>query len=353
MCAGLDKVGHYRGVRARWGAVLILAISHTGRADPSGDPSLAQWLRPQAWQRDSTGPVVSLGKPGSFDDTHIFAPCVAAEKGRFFLWYCGSRGTVAQRVFRLGLASSVDGIRFEKSSACPVYAFGDQKHSILTPTLLRGPDGSVLREGRRLRMWFSATHFAAKTGLHTLHETSSVDGVRWSAPSKPQLRNVYAPTIIKEGGTYRLWYTDVEAEPWRFRYAQSEDGRRWTVCREPVMVVDQKWESGRLFYPTVLKADGVYLMWYGSYWAGHPNKTVIGFAVSKDGLAWRKNPHNPVLRPDPNRPWESHYTTSHSVLRLKDGTWRIWYASRKAPPFRNKYFAICTARWDGPDDLAR
>ncbi|MFP6649475.1 MAG: hypothetical protein VB817_08430, partial [Pirellulaceae bacterium] len=60
---------------------------------------------------------------------------------------------------------------------------------------------------------------------------------------------------------------------------------------------------------------------------------------------WHKHPDNPVLRPDPNRPWESHYVTSHSVIRMADGSFRIWYASRTKPPFVNKYFAINTATW--------
>jgi hypothetical protein len=57
-----------------------------------------------------------------------------------------------------------------------------------------------------------------------------------------------------------------------------------------------------------------------------------------------------VLRPDPSRPWESNYVTSGSVMRLADGSFRFWYASRKAPPFENLYFAINTARWSGPKD---
>ena len=32
-------------------------------------------------------------------------------------------------------------------------------------------------------------------------------------------------------------------------------------------------------------------------------------------------------------------------LALPDGSWRIWYASRPAPPFDHKYFAIGTASW--------
>lgn len=306
------------------------------------------WLGPQTWERDTRGPVVSLGTAGAFDDTHVFAPCVARERGRFWMWYCGSRGAVGERVFRLGLATSEDGIRFHKSPRSPVYEFGDGKRSILTPTLLRRTDGSPVREGGRLRMWFAAADLGSAGSRHTLHETTSDDGVRWSPPSPAQLEDVYAPTVIKTEGVYRLWYTDVRAEPWVLRHARSRDGRRWTVDPDPVVVIDQAWEVRRLFYPTVVMVDGMYLMWYGSYWSAHANKTAIGLAVSADGTTWHKRPQSPVLCPDPSRAWESHYTTSQSVMRCGDGSWRIWYASRKRPPFVNKYFAICTARWSGP-----
>lgn len=332
----------------RWlAATLLLATGFAWSGVRIPDP-LQPWMTPQNWIRDSTGPVVSLGEPGAFDDTHLFAPCVAFEGGVCRLWYCGSRGEVAERVFRLGLAESEDGIHFSKRSDNPVYEFGDGKNSVLTPTLLRSPDGAVLREDGKLRMWFTAADLTQPNGLHSLRETRSVDGVRWDPPSEAQLDHVYAPTILKENGLYRLWYTDVSEEPWKVRLAKSGDGRNWEVHPEPVLTIDQEWEEKRLFYTTVLKADGVYLMWYGSYWSEHANKTALGLAASEDGIAWFKNPHNPVLRPDPSRPWESHYTTSESVMRFPDGSFRIWYGTRKAPPFVNKYFAIGTARWEGP-----
>jgi hypothetical protein len=49
-----------------------------------------------------------------------------------------------------------------------------------------------------------------------------------------------------------------------------------------------------------------------------------------DGERWYKHPQNPVLRPDPQRPWESNYVGSGCVMRLPDGSFRYWYASRKA-----------------------
>jgi len=88
-------------------------------------------------------------------------------------------------------------------------------------------------------------------------------------------------------------------------------------------------------------------MWYGSYLGSSQDvdRTSLGFAVSKDGRHWEKHPGNPVFGPEASNAWESHYTTSQSVVRLPDGSWRIWYASRPKPPFVHKYFAIGTAHW--------
>jgi hypothetical protein len=86
-------------------------------------------------------------------------------------------------------------------------------------------------------------------------------------------------------------------------------------------------------------------MWYGSYWKQRASTTATGFAVSLNGLKWYKHPDNPVLRPDLEREWESHYVSSQSMLRQRDGSFRIWYASRRRPPFVNKYFALNTAVW--------
>ena len=119
---------------------------------------LKEWLQPQDWKRDTAGPILQLGEPGEFDDTHLFAPCVTKLDDLIHLWYSGSTGVVANRVFDLGLATSVDGRVFEKHAGNPVFQFGDGKHSVLTATLLRNPDGSVLRDDGQLRMWFSSTH---------------------------------------------------------------------------------------------------------------------------------------------------------------------------------------------------
>ncbi|MCP5539680.1 MAG: acetylxylan esterase [Akkermansiaceae bacterium] len=318
-------------------------------------PDLRSWFGvTQHWERDTDSPIVELGEKGEFDDRHLFAPAVfRSDSGNGFgLFYCGSRGAVKDRVFHLGLATGPDGRVFHKSPANPALRFDspDGPKSILTPCPVRDEHGRLCEIDGAAMLYFSATDFQDPKGRHTLHRVTAVptaEGFRWNRISPPLLEGCYAPSLVKIGRLWQLWYTDVTGEPWILRKAESTDGLKWSVHPEPVMTLTQAWEKGRLFYPHVLKPgpDAPYLMWYGSYLATDESKTALGFAVSLDGLLWHKHPENPVFRPDPARPWESHYVTSHSAAVTDDGALRLWYASRKAPPFENKYFALNTAVW--------
>lgn len=309
------------------------------------DASTASILDPQDWVRDAPGPVLSLGQAGSFDDTHVLSPCVTFDAGTYRMWYSGSSGDVARRAYRIGLATSADGVDFVKDGRSPVLCHPDASKSLLTPALLRRPDGSLLRQGEDMYLWCIGADFA--TSAHDLHLTTSRDGVTWSPLSGALLHHVYAPSVIHDGRAFRMWYTDISQPAWCIRHASSQDGMHWNPSALPCLTIDQAWEHGRLFYPIVVRDNEQWLMWYGSYSTPMHSHTAMGFAVSMDGLHWTKSPHNPMIVPDASRAWESHYNTSGSILKLPDGSWRIWYASRKSPPHVNKYFAIATARWKG------
>ena len=349
------------------GAVLFICLGIGAMRSPAiadVPERLERWLASQEWARDTDGPILSLGKPGAFDDTHIFAPMVAVERGkesekdRFLLWYCGSRGfahdlsptrTRDERVFRLGLATSTDGKRFERHRGGAVYTLATERLSILTPTVLRDGDGVPLREDGALRMWFSSATLGGGGQVQSIQLATSADGVEWSSPSPVLIERAYAPSVIRSEKGYEMWYTVPGRYPWVMRHARSDDGLKWDVTEKPVLEISQEWEHYLQIYPAVSMIDGVYLMWYASYLSEDRLTTAIGFAASLDGVTWHKNPENPVLRPDPERAWESHYVSSQSVVRLRDGSFRMWYASRKAPPFHNLYYALGTARWKGPE----
>jgi beta-xylosidase len=345
-------------------ALLLGVVPCPTNSAADDDPALAKWLKPHDWKRDSVKPVLSLGEKGSFDDQHIFAPHVVFMDGEYWLYYCGSQRCVDaktykgvakdpkqpeksdQRLFKVGLAKSKDGIHFTRYSKDPVFSFGDDILSVVTAALLKNPDGSVCREKGKLRMYFAAVDFPKGTYKHDLYETTSEDGIKWSKPTHV-MANAYAPCVIKEGDKYRMWYTWIDKHPWHTNHAESADGNNWKITEKPCIVMDQKWEVKDQVYPMVIKIDGVYIMLYGCYWADDKH-TALGFAVSKDGLTWQKHTDNPVFRPEPKNDWESNFTTSHSLLRLPDGSLRFWYAGRKQPPWSNLYFAIGTAKWNGP-----
>lgn len=304
------------------------------------DPAAVRWIR------DSDAPALELGAPGAFDQHHLFAPCVAVlPQGGFRLWYSGSRGAVTERRFALGVADSVDGRRFTRVGEGPVLAFDDDR-SVLTPNLLRADDGRLEALDGRLRCWFSACDFPRGDGRHHLHLASSSDGLRWGPPSSPLLADAYAPSVLRErDGSLRMWYVDTAADVWSIRHAHSADGERWRVTPEPVLVVDQPWEHRRLNYPCVRRWGDRFVLWYSSRsdppGGPGPGRTAIGLATSADGLRWRKHPDNPVLAPDPTRPWETHYCSTPCVLPTATG-WRLWYSTRPAGG-RHKYFALATA----------
>src|SRR5215470_17297122 len=108
-----------------------------GAADDKLDP----WLKPHDWKRDSDKPALGLGEKGKFDDQHIFAPHVIRQDGEFWMYYSGSQRCVDagtykgkakdpdhpeksdQRLFKLGLAKSKDGVHFTRHSVDPVFSF--------------------------------------------------------------------------------------------------------------------------------------------------------------------------------------------------------------------------------------
>ncbi len=363
----------WKSSAARWLVVAIsglLSLTLMQRAidsaekDGETDPALQAWLKPHDWRRDRETPALALGEKGRFDDQHIFAPHVIQQDGEFWMYYSGSQRCVEagtykgvakdpaqpeksdQRLFKLGLARSKDGVHFERHSQEPVFSFGDDIHSVVTAAILKNPDGSVCRENGKLRMYFAAVDFPHGTYKHDLYETTSSDGLQWAKPTLV-MENAYAPCVIKDGDKYRLWYSWINKHPWHTNHAESSDGTHWTISEKPCIVMDQKWEVKDQVYPMVIKADGVWVMLYGCYW-GDDKHTALGFAVSRDGLTWTKHADNPVFRPEPKHDWESNFTTSHTLLRLPDGSFRLWYAGRRQPPWSNLYFAIGTAQWGGP-----
>ncbi len=141
-------------------SIALMVLSPALLHAQTGDANFARWLQPHNWQRAGATPALGLSEKGRFDDQHIFAPHVVQMNGEFWMYYCGSQRTVDagtykgvakdpvnpaksdQRLFKLGLARSNDGVNFKRHSPDPVLSFGDDIHSIVTFAILKNPDGT-------------------------------------------------------------------------------------------------------------------------------------------------------------------------------------------------------------------
>ena len=329
-----------------WAFAWIISVAG-GSLAGEPDAAFARWLKPQDWQRDSDKPALSLGEKGSSTTSTssrrtsstrtASSGCTTAARSAASMrapTRAGPRTRRSpeksdQRLFKLGLAKSKDGVHFTRHSADPVFSFGDDIHSVVTAAILKNPDGSVHREDGKLRMYFAAVDFPGGTYKHDLYETTSADGITWAKPTLVDGERLRP--VRHQGGRQvpHVVHLDRQAPLAHQATPRATTARKWTIREKPCIVMDQKWEVKDQVYPMVVKADGVYLMLYGCYW-NDDKHTALGFAVSKDGLTWTKHPDNPVFRPEPKHDWESNFTTSHTLLRLPDGSFRLWYAGPQA-----------------------
>jgi predicted GH43/DUF377 family glycosyl hydrolase len=183
-------------------------------------------------------------------------------------------------------------------------------------------DISVLKEGDIYRMWFS---WRPKKSIALVE---SKDGIRWSKPEivlgpneKTDWENdLNRPVVIKNGDRYQMWYTgQARGKSW-IGFATSKDGKSWErMSAKPVLSAELPWEKVAVMCPHVIYDDKnkLYRLWYSGGEQHEPN--AIGYATSKDGLAWTKHPDNPIFRPDPKSNWEKERVTACQVIHDGDG----------------------------------
>jgi sucrose-6-phosphate hydrolase SacC (GH32 family) len=103
--------------------------------------------------------------------------------------------------------------------------------------------------------------------------------------------------VIKDGMTYRMWYVGNGHN--RIGYATSTDGTHWTkYAGNPVLDVGSSpgWDQGLVSFAGIIFDSGVYKMWYSGGGATVFDGSVrIGYATSPDGIRWTRYPGNPVL----------------------------------------------------------
>jgi predicted GH43/DUF377 family glycosyl hydrolase len=205
-------------------------------------------------------------------------------------------------------------------------------------------DMSVLREGKTYRMWLS---WRPKASVALVE---SKDGIHWSEPPRIVLEprkesgwedDINRPSVLKRGDTYHLWYTGQAKGHSSIGYAISHDGLTWKrMSDKPALTFDQPWElNTAVMCPSVIwdEQAKLFRMWYSGGEQNEPN--AIGYATSPDGLTWKKYQGNPVLSAEPKNPWEKHKVTGCQVEKRGDWYLMFYIGFQDEPTAR-----ICLAR---------
>lgn len=215
-------------------------------------------------------PVITLGEAGDFDDAGANPFSVVDFRGQKRMYYLGWQRTLrAPYQTFTGLAfEGADG-RFEKWRRVPVL---ERTHE--EPHIRGAP--YIVPHGDRLRLWYTSssqwTELDGQLHYHVLiRHAVSDDGISWTVDPHVCLEpgpGEYAlgrPSVIMEGGLYRMWYSIRKFEhPYAIGYAESRDGIRWTRMDEAAGISrsETDWDSEMICFPNVIRVGDQLLMFY-------------------------------------------------------------------------------------------
>jgi hypothetical protein len=178
-------------------------------------------------------------------------------------------------------------------------------------------DCSLLKEQDLYKMWFS---WRPKKSIAL---TESSDGIHWSQPIitlPPEAGtgwedDINRPAVIQLPDGYHLWYTgQAHGKSW-IGYAVSPDGINWKrMSDKPVLSPTLTWEKAAVMCPDVIwdSKKKVFRMWYSGGDQYEPD--AIGYAQSADGLHWVKK-SEPVFMADKEREWEQYKVRENAYQR--------------------------------------
>ena len=196
-------------------------------------------------------------------------------------------------------------------------------------------DANVIAEGQApLNMYFSWRP------RKSIALSRSQDGMSWTEPqivldcdsTSGWEDLVNRSTTIYWKGQYHMWYTGQVFPAGHAQgissigYAVSDDGVNFRrVQREPVLKPEMQYEGCSVMCPYVMYDEErqVLRMWYSSGETYEPN--VECYAESKDGIHWERSPLNPIFGKGGPGDWDCDRVGGQEVHRLPDGRFIMFY----------------------------
>ncbi|MBM2827350.1 MAG: hypothetical protein HW403_1414 [Dehalococcoidia bacterium] len=217
----------------------------------------------ESWVKHPDNPVLIPGSQGEWDSVSVHDPRVIYDEGFYRMWYSGYDG----HLWRIGYATSTDGVVWTKHPANPVMhpgAPGEWDASGVAYS-------SVLFQGGLYRMWYQGLgrdgawrigYATSKDGL--LWEKHSSNPVVATGPGDSwDGQKVMTPHVVKIGAQLVMFYTG--APLWGIGYATSKDGVQWQkMASNPIIASAPpgSWDSQQAITVTAWVDKGALRLWY-------------------------------------------------------------------------------------------
>ena len=299
---------------------------------PLDAPDVAVPFAPAAvspWVKYANNPVLNPGTMGSWDASSVTFPSVRYVSPIYQMWYSGGNGPGSS--YRIGYATSLDGITWNKNPSNPVLSVGPSVN--WDSGLVTAPN--VLYDGGVYKMWYRGTATPLVLSGAIGYAVSN-DGIVWTKPLLNPVLDVGAPGawdgtailgawVSRINSSYQMWYSGCDATTCQIGLATSLDGTTWAKsASNPILTIGS---SGSLdakfaYYPAVIFDGTKYDMWYAAY-RDTPVTFTIHHATSMDGVSWIKDQDNPMLSAGPSS-WDSLVVSSMTVI-AQSNTYKMWY----------------------------
>jgi predicted GH43/DUF377 family glycosyl hydrolase len=219
-------------------------------------------------------PLIDVGAAGEFDSKYVLDPAAVEVDGKVYLYYSGISGTRQESDLSdsIGLAVSADGYDFRKHDANPLMVGRAPEVVLLDGTLYMlysKSEGS----GYFIDAPFQVYLATSQDGVHfTDHEVNPV--LHTGGTGSWNSHTVTTPRVLLEDGVFYMMFAGDDTHcdfPKHFGLAASRDLVHWQECpSNPVYERGDagSWDEGGIFFPTFIKVEGTYYMWYEGYGGG-------------------------------------------------------------------------------------
>jgi len=260
---------------------------------------------------------VQTNTEGTYDDKSVTHPRVIKDGDDYKMWYC-MRSVIPDRN-RIGYCVSSGTLNNWQDHQL-VIDLGDEG----TYDTIHAIPGTVMKEGSTYKMWYSGHDGSNYRVIYC----TSTNGTTWSGHSMVMNYNnitadsthVYDPRVMKDGTTYKMWYTGHDGSNWTVCYAQSTNGTSWTGHQQVIDHGGGGDYDAHLYAGNVVKEGSTYKMWLSG--ADSSNVWRAVYASSTNGTTWT----NPARIFNVGLEGSADATRAvftHTIL--DDGVYRMWY----------------------------